>query len=364
MSTSRPGEPRSGHRGVPAAPDPIPESLSDGAGARHVILCVSGNHPRARAPATPDRAGIALAVIGLKLFSLEPVLQRHRDRRPDRGATGAITGRSVRREVGVGSLALLVLFLIVITFLDQPSMLIGTLAAPAISLAVSAPRPYRPPAWLSWRALVIALAIAVIFLHVRFALARLFQDHPGGGCDPGRRASRPDPARSGGAGTGVLWSSFSTGGDGPSRAGSSFWLCLAEQGVTTPTFDAAANRATIESLACRIDRGRVTFYYHPDDGQTFRIHHLDAMWASLATGVPTINGYSGHAPRAWQRLLPGRFRAKTEHKEHPGRMGGDVCSCRPIEFSGSARIRPRSCPLRNTTEPLLLRRLRRERPVT
>ena len=41
----------------------------------------------------------------------------------------AYYGRSRRWEVGLGSLAFLLLFLIVITFLDQPSMLIGTLAA-------------------------------------------------------------------------------------------------------------------------------------------------------------------------------------------------------------------------------------------
>ena len=82
-------------------------------------------------------------------------------------------------------------------------------------------------------------------------------------------------------------------------------VCLAEQGVTTETFDAAANRATIESLASQIDRGRVAFYYHPVDDPPFSRHHLDAMWASLATGVPTVNGYSGHAPRSWHLFFTG-----------------------------------------------------------
>ena len=80
-------------------------------------------------------------------------------------------------------------------------------------------------------------------------------------------------------------------------------LCLAEQGVTTSTFDAAANRAEIDGVANRIDRGRVAFYYLPIENEPFYRHHLDAMWASLATGVPTVNGYSGHAPRSWHTFF-------------------------------------------------------------
>ena len=80
-------------------------------------------------------------------------------------------------------------------------------------------------------------------------------------------------------------------------------VCLAEQTVTTDTFDAAANRASIASLASQIDQGRVAFYYHPHENLPFPRPHLDAMWASLATRVPTVNGYSGHAPRSWHRFF-------------------------------------------------------------
>ena len=84
-------------------------------------------------------------------------------------------------------------------------------------------------------------------------------------------------------------------------------VCLAEQGMTTETFDAKANRASIDSLASRIDRGRVAFYYHPVANPRFHRDHLDAMWASLASGVPTINGYSGHAPLSWHRFFRADF---------------------------------------------------------
>jgi hypothetical protein len=75
--------------------------------------------------------------------------------------------------------------------------------------------------------------------------------------------------------------------------------CLAEQGVTTTTFDAAAKRAAIAGVAGRIEPGRLAFYYHPCEERPTLDYHLDAMWASLERGVPTINGYSGLSPRDW-----------------------------------------------------------------
>ncbi len=44
-------------------------------------------------------------------------------------------------------------------------------------------------------------------------------------------------------------------------------LCLAEQGLTTKAYDAAANRATIDRLADRIDRASIAFYYRPVYGR-------------------------------------------------------------------------------------------------
>ena len=75
--------------------------------------------------------------------------------------------------------------------------------------------------------------------------------------------------------------------------------CLLEQGVTTETFDAAANRRTIAGVARQVDRGKLAFYYHPCEPQPFHDYQIDAMWASLVTGVPTINGSSGYAPPDW-----------------------------------------------------------------
>jgi len=209
--------------------------------------------------------------------------------------------RSRRWEIGLGSLALLMLFLVVVTFLDLPHVLIGSLVAAPMSLAVTAPRRLRPPAWVLLQAMLIALPFLVLFYRrdsLWLAYSRLI---------PGAVGIRAVgrvvlilliPAALGLASLVEFL--------GRRRWTIAAWIvvlvCLAEQGVTTETFDAAANRATITGIARQIDRHRVAFYYHPRKGHP-RVHYqLDAMWASLDSGVPTINGYSGYAPRVWERF--------------------------------------------------------------
>lgn len=77
------------------------------------------------------------------------------------------------------------------------------------------------------------------------------------------------------------------------------FVCLLEQGITTPSFDAAENRERIASIARQVDPRKEAFYYRPGPNPPRFIYHIDAMWASLATGVPTINGYSGYNPPGW-----------------------------------------------------------------
>jgi hypothetical protein len=205
---------------------------------------------------------------------------------------------SRRWEVGLGSLASLVLFSMVITFLDRPPVLLGALAAGAISLAVTAPRGYRAADWLTFRALLIAVPSVAVFYH-RDSLWLAYS-----GIIPGAIAIRAVgrvvlvllvPAA---IGLACLVDIIER-----KRLAILSWIvvfvCLAEQAVTTDAFDAAANRASIDALARRIDSGRVAFYYRPVDGLAPYRYHLDAMWASLATGVATVNGYSGHSPRSW-----------------------------------------------------------------
>jgi hypothetical protein len=83
--------------------------------------------------------------------------------------------------------------------------------------------------------------------------------------------------------------------------------CLLEQGVTTSSFDKAAQRRAVAELARRVDPRRRCFYHGfyvrfrlPDT--PVNEHHLEAMWAEIQTGIPTVNGYSGVSPPGWLPL--------------------------------------------------------------
>ncbi|MGE0616000.1 MAG: hypothetical protein AB7P04_10180, partial [Bacteriovoracia bacterium] len=86
-------------------------------------------------------------------------------------------------------------------------------------------------------------------------------------------------------------------------------FCVLEQGRTPFSFDSYASRERIEAIkgALRAEQGRRAcdyFYYSP----VHRVHgpaspveyHMQAQWASIETGVPTLNGYTGRVPTGWE----------------------------------------------------------------
>ncbi|WP_165064802.1 hypothetical protein [Paludisphaera rhizosphaerae] len=77
-------------------------------------------------------------------------------------------------------------------------------------------------------------------------------------------------------------------------------LCLVEQSGTTDCYSLAESRARIAVISQQIDPSMGTFYYRPESEESgFVQYNLDAMWASLNTGIPTINGNSGCFPKDW-----------------------------------------------------------------
>ena len=188
------------------------------------------------------------------------------------------------------------------TMFDRSNILIAGLVAAPVSLAVTAPRRFRPPARLLIRAMLIAVAFVTLFYHQDSLWFRYCTGIPGAAAI--RAVGRIVlilliPAA---LGLASLVEFLERRGRVVAA-----WIvalvCLAEQGVTTDTFDAAENRASIAALVRRIDRGRTAFYYHPCENQRNFRYQLDAMWASLASGLPTINGYSGHFPRDFVPLF-------------------------------------------------------------
>jgi len=78
-------------------------------------------------------------------------------------------------------------------------------------------------------------------------------------------------------------------------------LALVEQGRTPLFYEKIPFRRNAESLARLIDPTRCSaFFFSPRNLDT-RVDylHLDAVWAYLTSGVPTLNGYSGNTPPHW-----------------------------------------------------------------
>jgi hypothetical protein len=63
-------------------------------------------------------------------------------------------------------------------------------------------------------------------------------------------------------------------------------------------------RREVESVARRIDAERCEYFYYSPSGTSQPpfafLAQLDAMFSYLATGVPTVNAYSGNVPRDWR----------------------------------------------------------------
>lgn len=77
-------------------------------------------------------------------------------------------------------------------------------------------------------------------------------------------------------------------------------VAMAEQGQTTPAYDKAQAREDVAAIAAAIPPGCKAFLFSPVQGYgPYWKYQLDAMWASMQSGVPTLNGYSGNNPPYW-----------------------------------------------------------------
>jgi hypothetical protein len=100
-------------------------------------------------------------------------------------------------------------------------------------------------------------------------------------------------------------------------------LCLLEQGVTTTTFDKLEARARARAIAAAVAAAgppRTFFYSSSRPGLPDWNDHVDGMWAEIASGVPTINGYSGFSPPGWNPLYAAAVRSSRDE----GRVRHDL----------------------------------------
>jgi hypothetical protein len=317
-------------------PNPYIEVL----GSATVVLCLLEIARLREHPLGWIIPALAIGAIGLKLLPLWVVAISTMLVAPIAGLV-AYYYRTRWFEVGLASVALVLVFAFVLTFVDRPDLLTGVPATALLWLAVTAPRRLRPPAWLLVRAMLCAVPFLTLFYHQDSLWLGYSSMIPGANAI--RAVGRIVLILLVPAALGLAYLVESLDRRGWAALG---WLvalvCLAEQGVTTDTFDAAANRAAIAQLAGRIDRSRTAFYYHPCDYQRFWRYQLDAMWASMDTGQPTINGYSGYYPRDWTGFFTIDF--------EPIREVRDVL----IEWLDSRKLSPdhiqwigADCPLRH-----------------
>lgn len=85
------------------------------------------------------------------------------------------------------------------------------------------------------------------------------------------------------------------------------FIAAFEQAQTTPSFSKLDVRTTVQAIADRVPASCQAFYYvtnlsKPGESKPWFERQLDAMWAQMSTGVPTVNGFSGHIPPEWWPL--------------------------------------------------------------
>jgi Ig-like domain from next to BRCA1 gene len=116
-------------------------------------------------------------------------------------------------------------------------------------------------------------------------------------------------------------------------------LLIFEQGYTTPAFSKAQNNADIAEIVRQLEPDCYAFVLSPVQGYgPYWKYQLDAMWAAVLSGVPTMNGYSGQSPPQWalgDTNLRGGFdenrvsqAAQLWVNTHPSLQGKKLCWAR------------------------------------
>jgi hypothetical protein len=104
-------------------------------------------------------------------------------------------------------------------------------------------------------------------------------------------------------------------------AGALALACFAEQMHTTPSFDKAVVRARTAALASQVPATCETFLLTPilaQERQPDWAIQTDAVWVSMETGKPTLNGYSGNEPSGWPFHDSAILRAEDETRLSEG----------------------------------------------
>jgi hypothetical protein len=206
------------------------------------------------------------------------------------------------------------LFLLLSTFMDEPAVLItAALGIPGMIALNRGAMPTLAPPELA--ALVLATATALVFLPGSLVLWEyVYSFVPGGAVI--RVSARVAllmliPLSVGFA---KFWDWF-VNHAGWRYATPLGVFCMLEQGIWTTSFDKQGARERIQTVASWVEcdgKPRAFFYSSHRPGFPNWNDHVDAMWAGLATDVPTVNGYSSSVPPEWRPLYESAIREEWE----------------------------------------------------
>lgn len=120
-------------------------------------------------------------------------------------------------------------------------------------------------------------------------------------------------------------------------------VCMAEQLRDLPSFDKLAIRADVAAIAEAVDPDRCGYFYlsprNPVDHVNWK-SQLDAMWAGLEIGVPTVNGWSGYPPTQWDwRLLDNAIDTPQDERELERALRSWIAT-RALDPAGFCWIQP------------------------
>ncbi len=92
-------------------------------------------------------------------------------------------------------------------------------------------------------------------------------------------------------------------------------LVVVEQGQTMPSYDKNVVRRDVATIGRQIPkRCEAFFVVFPGDHKSIWETQVDAMWAGMETGLPTVNGYSGNVPPGWESLFNNQIHGPRDDK--------------------------------------------------
>jgi hypothetical protein len=89
-------------------------------------------------------------------------------------------------------------------------------------------------------------------------------------------------------------------------------VCLLEQGRRSLSYDKGSVRAAVSALAARVDPRCEAFFCACDDARFAMDCQLDAIWAGLEVGLPSVNGVSGSNPPGFEALSENVLRSPAD----------------------------------------------------